>query len=628
MRKGSLLMPSIVTIVLSAIGTQATPLQDPPRIATHDNDKPAGRLENGEVVLSLWAGEGTWYPEGERGAARRIRALGEQGGALSIPSPLLRVRAGARVRTRIRNTLSQPLVVRGLCDRPGSCDAVTIPPAATSEWRFTLNLPGTFHYWGTTTGARVDTRREEDSQLGGAIVVDPLGADASDRVFVMGLTAERSAAASADLTVINGRTWPLTERLHYTTGDTVRWRVINLTASAHAMHLHGFYFHVNSTGDGVRETRYADADGQLGVTHQMPPGGTMAMTWVPERAGNWLFHCHMLVHMMSPDQQQGGGTHAHGDDGTAGMGGLVLGIHVAKAETALQPGVGRDGAPGLQTRGTTPLRLQLIVQPDTRHGTTPSYKLDLVTGAQPPPRVSDRPVPGPVMVLTRGEPVAVEVINKLAEPTSIHWHGIELESYDDGVAGFGGTAGSVTPPVAPGGTFTARFTPSRAGTFIYHTHWHNAAQLAGGIYGPLVVLEPGQTYDPSTDHIVVLGVDGRYRPLPDESFVVNGESPPRALELKSGVPHRLRFINITPDNVALTVQLVAGFDPIQWTLIGKDGSDTPRSQRTARPARQLVTVGETYDFELAPMPPTPLGLWMELRRGNGELIFQWPVRAR
>jgi FtsP/CotA-like multicopper oxidase with cupredoxin domain len=232
------------------------------------------------------------------------------------------------------------------------------------------------------------------------------------------------------------------------------------------------------------------------------------------------------------------------------------------------------------------------------------------------------------MVLTRGEPVAVEVVNRLKEPTSIHWHGIELESYDDGVAGFGGTRGSVTPPVAPGGTFTARFTPSRAGTFIYHTHWHNAAQLAGGVYGPLIVLEPGQAYDPSTDHIVVLGLDGKYVAPPDEKFVVNGETRPSPLVLEAGTRHRLRFINITADNVALTVQLVAGFDPIQWTLVGKDGSEMPATQRTTGPARQLVSVGETYDFELAPMPPTPVGLWMELRRGNGELIFQWPVRVR
>jgi FtsP/CotA-like multicopper oxidase with cupredoxin domain len=298
------------------------------------------------------------------------------------------------------------------------------------------------------------------------------------------------------------------------------------------------------------------------------------------------------------------------------MAGLVLGIHV-------------PGSPPTPLASEVVRRpLRLIIEPDDRHGAVPSYKVDLEAGAQPPPRVNDRAVPGPVMVLTRGEPVAVEVVNRLREPTAMHWHGIELESYDDGVPGFGGTGGSVTPPVAAGGSFTAHFTPSRAGTFIYHTHWHNADQLAAGIYGPLIVLEPGQAFDPVSDHVIVLGLDGPYRPQPHEPFVVNGDTKPRLLDLRAGVAHRLRFINITADNVALTVQLLSEFDPIGWTLIGKDGAETPPAQRTERPARQLVGVVETYDFELAPMLPRAVGLWMELRRGNGELLFQWPVRVQ
>jgi FtsP/CotA-like multicopper oxidase with cupredoxin domain len=298
------------------------------------------------------------------------------------------------------------------------------------------------------------------------------------------------------------------------------------------------------------------------------------------------------------------------------MAGLVLGVEVT----------GPDRTVPLPARARR--ELQLTIDPDGRYGTTPSYKVGLASGGIAAPRINSHAVPGPVMVLARGEPVAVEIVNGLREPTAIHWHGIELESYDDGVPGFGGTSGSVTPAVAPGGRFTARFTPSRAGTFIYHTHWHNPGQLAGGIYGPIIVLEPGETYQPARDHIIVLGLDGPYRPQPDEAFAVNGENPPQAMNLAAGVTHRLRFINITGDNVALTVQLTARFDPVQWTLIAKDGAATPPAQRKLRPARQLVAVGETYDFELAPMPPTPVGLWMELRRGNGEQLFQWPVRVR
>ncbi|MCI0433201.1 MAG: multicopper oxidase domain-containing protein, partial [Gemmatimonadetes bacterium] len=369
-----------------------------------------------------------------------------------------------------------------------------------------------------------------------------------------------------------------------------------------------------------RDTHYGAA-GPSAVTHFMPPGGTTTLRWEPERAGNWLFHCHMLVHMMAPESHRSAGQPADVDSAAAGMAGLVLGVRVTGVHD-------RVAMPEAARR-----RLRLIVEPDTRLGATASYRVGLEAGSEPPPRVSDRAVPGPIMVLTRGEPVAVEVVNRLSEPTAIHWHGIELESYDDGVAGFGGSGGSVTPPVAAGGTFTARFTPSRAGTFIYHTHWHNAGQLAAGIYGPLIVLEPGQTYDPRADHIMVLGLDGPCRPGglgtgDREPFVVNGEAPPQALDLEAGVTHRLRFINITADNVALTVQLLSGFDPIRWTVVGKDGAGTPPAQRTERPARQLVAVGETYDVEVAPMTPREQGLWLELRRGNGELLFQWPVIVR
>ena len=51
--------------------------------------------------------------------------------------------------------------------------------------------------------------------------------------------------------MINGLSWPATERLTYHVGETARWRVINLSSQAHPMHLHGFYFEVDSLGDGI-----------------------------------------------------------------------------------------------------------------------------------------------------------------------------------------------------------------------------------------------------------------------------------------------------------------------------------------------------------------------------------------
>jgi hypothetical protein len=151
---------------------------------------------------------------------RRVAAFGEEGGPLSIPSPLIRVPEGTTVHVSIRNTLAAPLRIHGFCDRTGThVMPVTVPAGRRREVRFALHAAGTFHYWATTGSRSLALRHGDDSQLGGAIVVDPPGADVRDRVFVMGLLEEGSGGATATrLTVINGRSWPHTERLEYTVG--------------------------------------------------------------------------------------------------------------------------------------------------------------------------------------------------------------------------------------------------------------------------------------------------------------------------------------------------------------------------------------------------------------------------
>ena len=605
------LLLAITSVAVPAFA-QSSAATAPQAVATHDNARPAGRLENGVLSVSLRAGMARWRPEGEASPPFDIEAFGEEGQPLTVPSPLIRARVGTIVNVSVRNTLGSPIRVYGLCDRPGTCEPLAIAPGATGRARFTLASRGTFTYWATTQNKPLATRDGIDSQLGGAIIADDSAADPRERIFVLGLIRRVSGAFGTEITAINGRSWPLSERLRYAVGDTVRWRVINLTTTAHAMHLHGFYFNVESTGDGMTDTRRASRS----VTERVGTGGTFAMSWIPERSGNWLFHCHMLEHMTHNEPEGQHATKHASDSASAGMAGLVLGVHVT------------GPAAGTEVPDSVRRKLQLRIQPDTRLGDVPSYKVDVSAAGVSAPRVNDRAAPGPILVVTRGEPVAVEIVNQLNEPTAIHWHGIELESYNDGVPGFGGSMGSLTPPVGAQGTFTARFTPPRAGTFIYHTHWHKEDQLSGGIYGPLLVLEPGQRYDPESDHIVVIGLEGKYRPFPDEPFAVNGETKPRPLELKAGIPHRFRFINITGDGVSLTIQLLSVHDPVQWTLVAKDGADLPPAQRTSRPARQQITVGETFDVELPPMQPRPEGLWMELRRGSGELLFQWPVRVK
>ena len=245
--------------------------------------------------------------------------------------------------------------------------------------------------------------------------------------------------------------------------------------SGHAMHLHGFHFELQSTGDGASDRTLPLGQRRMEVTEFIGPGRTFALAWTPTRPGNnWLFHCHMVEHMSAPSSDAHA---AHGDGGDAGMGGLVLGIEITGSAVA-------------EPAATRPRRLALVLQEEAnRYGTHPGFRVDVV-GTEAT-RLDAGPVPGPVLVLRRGEPVEIEVVNRLSEPTAIHWHGIELTSYFDGVPGISGQGSAIAPPIAPGQTFVARFTPPRAGTFIYHTHWHDNAQLAGGLYGALLVLEPG-----------------------------------------------------------------------------------------------------------------------------------------
>ena len=76
--------------------------------------------------------------------------------------------------------------------------------------------------------------------------------------------------------------------------------------------------------------------------------------------------------------------------------------------------------------------------------------------------------------------------------------------------------------------------------------------------------------------------------------------------LHAGVPARLRLINLNSNAFAPTFVLARGPDTaiklpgdsiLSWTLVAKDGFDVRPTARRLRIARQVVSIGETYDFE-------------------------------
>jgi manganese oxidase len=660
MRKHSILSIAAALLLAVSTTTLAQPVVAEP-VAANDNTRSAGTLERGTLTVRLRAASGSWRPEGAGGPALSIEAFGEEGAALMVPAPLLRVAEGTVLAVSIRNDLATPLRAHGLCARDGgACPPLDVPPGAAREVRFVSGRAGTYHYWATSIGAPVPFR-----ELAGALVVDPPGGQQpADRIFVitewnnltaaqLGTVMSADDSSAAFLTtrprltfVINGLSWPETERLTYRRGEQVRWRVVNVSSQAHPMHLHGFYFTVTHTGDG-RIEQAVGGGGRRVVTQVVPSGGTLTMEWTPEREGNWLFHCHIMSHV-SPDRRfeagaavgdrhaghgaahgaaHGGAHNAHahhggGDDRSLGMAGMVLGISVLPAEPdAPSPGAAR-----------TPRRLTMVIQSAYNVPEEAVLQGDLGTAGFTVTEAGDAAAtaagpasPGPTLVLRRDEPVEITVVNRLAEATSLHWHGLELESYYDGVHGWSGLNQRLAPMIAPGASFVVRITPPRAGTFIYHTHLHDYRQLSSGLYGALIVTEPGEAYDAATDHVVVLGrrhASEASSLLEDaDTAVVNGQRSPQ-LVWRAGVRHRIRIINITPDDT-FNVSLVARDTPVTWQPLAKDGAPVPEAEARPLPAKLRIAVGETYDFAFD-APAGRATLWIDVRTSGG----RWQAQAR
>ena len=315
------------------------------------------------------------------------------------------------------------------------------------EFRFTATTPGTYGYGATLTpvrpGGTIAQPNGAGSQLAGAFVVDSAGVsgEARDRVLVLTRWAVRNEADTLgpplfNIALVNGKSWPHTERFSYTVGDSVHWRVINGTGAPHPMHLHGFYFRVNAKGTITGDTVLVRP--RTVVTETLVAAQTMQMSWVPERPGNWLFHCHLLVHMSSdqrldklpalasealgvsvPASANSSGAVRANHDGhnghnghsrnhaTEGMAGLIVGVHVSPARGA-----------GLSSERADAPRRSLRLFANERPGTAdnpPRYAFVLQEGAREPARDSVR-LPGSPLILRRGEPVQITVFNRLSTP--------------------------------------------------------------------------------------------------------------------------------------------------------------------------------------------------------------------
>lgn len=105
-------------------------------------------------------------------------------------------------------------------------------------------------------------------------------------------------------------------------------------------------------------------------------------------------------------------------------------------------------------------------------------------------------IPGPTLEFTEGEYAIIYVKNEMGVETSIHWHGMLLPNFFDGVPYL------TTPPIKPGTTFKYEFPIRQSGTYWYHSH--TMLQEQSGVFGSLLINPKEKTLDYDHDLILML----------------------------------------------------------------------------------------------------------------------------
>jgi len=271
-------------------------------------------------------------------------------------------------------------------------------------------------------------------------------------------------------------------------------------------------------------------------------------------------------------------------------------------EDALPPGQpGQDYTPVVVPNGTVlPWRIvdgtkvfHLVAEP-VRHEFAPGLEAECwgYNGS----------VHGPLIEAVEGDRVRIYVTNKLAAPTSVHWHGILLPNGMDGVAGLNQKA------IRPGETFKYEFTLRQHGTHMYHSHHDEMTQMAMGLMGLIVIHPRNPAQRPDRDFALLLSewriVPGTSRPDPNEMTDFNvvtlnarvfpGTEP---LVAKLGERVRIRFGNLSAmDHHPMHLH------GHQVRITETDGGQIPESAQQVE-TTVLVQTGSTKTIEFTADTP-------------------------
>ncbi len=210
---------------------------------------------------------------------------------------------------------------------------------------------------------------------------------------------------------------------------------------------------------------------------------------------------------------------------------------------------------------------------------------------------------GPTIEVTEGDRVRIYVKNELPEPTSIHWHGIELPNSQDGAAG------QTQPPIMPGEWYTYEFTLYQNGTFMYHSGFNMMKQDGMGLVGFFVV-HPKKPPEKIDKDVAIMLLE--WSLLPDSPYInlhsmdfnwvtFNGKAAPIIphIEVNQYERVRIRFGNMSMNSHPIHIH---GYS---WEEVGTEGGPIPPTARR-KGATINVPPGTTRDVEFVAWNP---GLW-------------------
>src|SRR5688572_3441709 len=204
-------------------------------------------------------------------------------------------------------------------------------------------------------------------------------------------------------------------------------------------------------------------------------------------------------------------------------------------------------------------------------------RLELMPGKATDAWAYNGSVPGPTLELREGDFVTVHFTNKLAQPTTVHWHGLHLRA---------GSDGSPLHPVLPGKSrdYVFRIPLGSAGTYWYHPHpdMTTTEQVSRGLYGALIIRPAKDPLEGITDRLLVLS-DNRFLldgaiDLPHHTTAAGN------IDAQNGREGDVLFVN---GNVLPALSLKPG----EWLRLRIINAAAARVFRFAIPGQKLVHVG-------------------------------------